>query len=157
MTINSHEVVTPRSGGWGLDRHEMAAFSERLIQGSSLPQGHDKKKVFKEAYRVLKPGGRLMVSDIVLLKELPTPIRRSLDAYVGCITGALLKEEYLAAIEGAGFQELKVIGEDVFPIELVTTDPVTQAVLNDLNLSAEQAQDLSRSVASIKVSAIKPG
>ncbi|NWF92851.1 MAG: arsenite methyltransferase, partial [Syntrophaceae bacterium] len=53
----------------------------------------DKGKVFKEAFRVLKPGGRLTISDIVLLKELPTFIRESIDAYVGCVSGALIKHE----------------------------------------------------------------
>ena len=55
----------------------------------------DKEKVFQEAYRVLKPGGRFAVSDIVLLKTLPDFIKNSVEAYVGCISGAILKNNYL--------------------------------------------------------------
>ncbi len=65
----------------------------------------------QEAFRVLRPGGRLMVSDIVFLRELPGSIRDSIEAYIGCVAGAMKKEEYLRAIEGAGFEDVKAIGE----------------------------------------------
>jgi arsenite methyltransferase len=127
-----------------------------VISNCVINLSPDKQKVFKEAFRVLKPGGRLMVSDIVLLKELPEAIRRSVEAYVGCIAGAAMKEDYLAAIQSAGFRDIKVLGEDVYPIELMNNDPIAQAICADLNLSTEKAKDLSKSVASIKVMAIKP-
>ena len=127
-----------------------------VISNCVINLSPDKKKVFQEAFRVLKPGGRLMVSDMVLLKELPEVIRRSVEAYVGCIAGAILKEEYLAAIEAAGFREIAVLGEDTYPIELMAADPIAQAICADLNLSGEGAKDLSAAVASIKVSAKKP-
>ena len=63
----------------------------------------NKDKAFKEAFRVLKPGGRLMVSDIVLLKKLPDFVKDSIEAYVGCIAGAATKDRYLGAIKSAGF------------------------------------------------------
>jgi arsenite methyltransferase len=128
-----------------------------VISNCVINLSPDKKQVFKEAFRVLKPGGRLMVSDIVLLQELPDIIRRSVEAYVGCIAGAVIKGEYLAAIEAAGFQEVRVVGEDTFPIEVVAADPLAQAIAADLKLSAEGAKNLAASVASIKVSATKPG
>ena len=78
---------------------------------------------------MLKPGGRLMVSDMVLLKELPEVIRRSVEAYVGCIAGASMKGDYLAAIEAAGFQEIKILGEEFYPIELMADDPIAQEYL----------------------------
>src|SRR4030043_2261 len=65
----------------------------------------DKAKVFKETFRVLKPGGRLMISDIVLLRELPSFIKESVEAYIGCVSGAIIKDEYLREIETAGFQD----------------------------------------------------
>jgi arsenite methyltransferase len=140
------------------------------IEGLPLPENHvdvvisncvinlspDKKKVFKEAFRVLRPGGRVMISDIVILKELPDAIRKSVEAYVGCIAGAINKKDYLAAIEAAGFQAIMVLSEDTYPIELLASDPIAQAICADLNLSAEGTRDLSTSVASIKVSAVKP-
>jgi arsenite methyltransferase len=126
-----------------------------VISNCVINLSPDKEQVFKEAFRVLKPGGRLMVSDRVLLKELPEVIRRSVEAYVGCIAGAVMKEDYLAAIEGAGFRSLSVLGEDLFPIELVASDPISQAICSDLDLPAEGADPLCTSVTSIKVSAIK--
>ncbi len=71
----------------------------------------DKAQVFKETYRVLRPGGRVMVSDIVLLKELPDAIKSSVAAYTGCIAGASIKEDYLAAIASAGFQGVEVVSQ----------------------------------------------
>ena len=74
----------------------------------------DKARTFREAHRVLKPGGRLMVSDLVLLKPLPAAILRDMDAYAACIAGALLKEDYLAAIAAAGFQQVVLLGESFY-------------------------------------------
>jgi arsenite methyltransferase len=127
-----------------------------VISNCVINLSPEKKKVFREAFRVLKPGGRLMVSDMVLLKELPQAIRRSVEAYVGCIAGASMKGEYLADIEAAGFEGIKVLGEDIYPIELMGADPIVQAIRSDLSLSDEGTAELSRSVASIKVFAAKP-
>jgi arsenite methyltransferase len=126
-----------------------------VISNCVINLSPDKKKVFQEAFRVLKPGGRLMVSDMVLLKELPEVIRKSVEAYVGCIAGAVMKDEYLAAMEAAGFREIQVLGEDTYPIEFMAADPIAQAICADSNLSEEGARDLSAAVASVKVSAVK--
>ena len=87
-----------------------------------------KIKVFKEAFRVLKPGGRLMVSDIVLLKELPASIKKSSTAYIGCIAGASLKKDYLKAAEKAGFKKLKIMEEVPFPLEGWVSEKPTKNV-----------------------------
>lgn len=71
----------------------------------------DKNRVFSEINRVLKTGGRLMVSDIVLDQELPESMKNSVEAYAGCIAGASLKSDYLRAIQSAGFHSVKVVGE----------------------------------------------
>ena len=97
-----------------------------------------------------------MVSDIVLLKELPEEIRNSVAAYVGCVAGAVTKKEYLEAIQAAGFEETKVLSEATFPTDLLANDPTAREVSKNLNLSREKAKDLASSVVSIKVSAIKP-
>src|SRR5207249_3485424 len=76
----------------------------------------DKGRVFREAFRVLKPGGRMMVSDLVLARPLPESVRRSLQAYAGCIAGALRKEEYLDAIRAAGFSDIRIAGESIYPV-----------------------------------------
>jgi SAM-dependent methyltransferase len=70
-----------------------------IISNCVINLSPKKKRVFQEAFRVLRPGGRLMVSDIVLLKDLPEEIKNSVAAYVGCIAGATTKEEYLKAVK----------------------------------------------------------
>ena len=127
-----------------------------IISNCVVNLSPDKKKVFREAFRVLKPGGRLMVSDIVLLKELPDFIRKSVAAYVGCISGALMKAEYLATITEAGFQEVQVLDEAIFPIDCMANDPTVKAVINKMDLSADEIKDTANSVASIKVRGVKP-
>jgi len=126
-----------------------------IISNCVINLSPDKKRVFNEAFRVLKPGGRLMVSDIVLLKELPDFIRSSIAAYVGCISGALMKGEYLQAIAGAGFSEVKIVDETYFPIDCMANDPTAKAVINKMNLSTEKIKDIASSVVSIKVRGVK--
>ena len=127
-----------------------------IISNCVINLSPNKGKVFQEAFRVLKPGGRLMISDIVLLKELPAPIKQSVEAYIGCVAGAVLKDEYLQKIEGAGFKNVRVIEESTFPIDLMLDDPTAKAVIENLKLSSEKAKELAGSIASIKVNGIKP-
>lgn len=115
-----------------------------------------KRRVFEEAIRVLKPGGRLMVSDVVLLEAIPYAIQNSIEAYVGCIAGASMKDEYLRIIGSVGFEDIKVLEETSFPIECMTNDPTAQAIMKDLEITPEMLSNLAKSVASVKVSATKP-
>ena len=116
----------------------------------------DKRAVFSDAFRVLKPGGRLMVSDIVLLGELPAAILESVAAYVGCLAGAVMKDEYIDAIESAGFADVGLTDEKPFPIKLMANDPTVKAVIENLNIPSEELEDIARSVVSIGVRAVKP-
>jgi SAM-dependent methyltransferase len=115
----------------------------------------NKYKTFKEAHRVLKIGGRIMISDIVLLKELPDFIKNSPEAYVACVAGASLKKDYMATIKEAGFQEIEIIDETSFPLDCIGNDPLIQPVLENWGVTAEQINEAVNSVVSIKVSAIK--
>ena len=115
-----------------------------------------KERVFREAFRVLKPGGRLMVSDIVLLQELPKEIRDSVAAYTACVAGAETKKSYLGAIQKAGFQKIQILDETVFPTEILANDPTAREIVKNLNLSPQKAKELAQSVVSVKVSALKP-
>ena len=110
-----------------------------IISNCVINLSPDKEMVFKEGYRVLKSGGRLMVSDLVLAKDLPREIINSVEAYVGCLAGAVKKDEYLKLITMAGFKDVKVISESSYPVD---------AMFDNL----ECAQD---AVLSIKVSAVK--
>ncbi len=127
-----------------------------VISNCVINLAPDKSKVFGDTFRVLKPGGRLMVSDIVLLKELPDFIRNSIEAYIGCISGAIMKDEYMEAIRKAGFQEVKIINETVFPIEFMANDPTVKAIIDKVNIPLEIVQDIANSVVSIKVRGVKP-
>jgi len=127
-----------------------------IISNCVINLSPDKKRVFQEAFRVLKPGGRLMVSDLVLQKELPEEVKNSVAAYLGCLAGAVIKHEYLGAIQGAGFQEVRVLDESSFSTELLANDPAAKEIAKKLNLSREKAKDLAGSVVSMKVSAVKP-
>ncbi len=84
---------------------------DAVISNCVINLSPDKGRVFSEAYRALKSGGRMMVSDIVLLKELPESLKSSIEAYVGCVAGASKKEDYLAKIAAAGFRDVKVVSE----------------------------------------------
>ena len=79
-----------------------------VISNCVINLAPDKGKVFREAYRVLKPGGRVMVSDIVLSKPLPKEISDEVITYTGCIGGAILDEEYLQHMRDAGFADARI-------------------------------------------------
>lgn len=116
----------------------------------------DKKKAFKEALRVLKPGGRLMVSDIVLTKELPPAVRRSVSAYVGCLAGASKKQDYIDTIAGAGFEKIKVLEQNRYPVESVVGEREAQSIIENLDLTPSMIKKAAQSVLSVKVYAMKP-
>jgi len=116
----------------------------------------DKARVFQEAFRVLQPGGRVLISDIVLLKELPESIKNSVEAYIGCLSGAIMKDEYLQLIEKAGFQKVNVIEETSFPLDYMANDPTAKAIIKDLNLPPEKIRESASSIISLKVSGRKP-
>jgi ubiquinone/menaquinone biosynthesis C-methylase UbiE len=127
-----------------------------IISNCVINLSPDKKKVFQEAYRVLKPGGRIMVSDIVLIKPLPEIIKNSVKAYVGCLAGAVLKEEYFSYIKNAGFESIEILSQDNFPVEFMENDATAKIVKNDPCIHKEDLQNIDISVASVKVRAVKP-
>jgi len=93
----------------------------------------DKPKALAEAYRVLKPGGRFAVSDVVLRGEVPTAIRRNLELWAGCVAGALQEEEYRSLLADAGFEQIDIEPTRVYGVEDVKT------VLADFGIAAEDA------------------
>jgi ubiquinone/menaquinone biosynthesis C-methylase UbiE len=127
-----------------------------VISNCVINLSPNKKRVFEEAFRVLKPEGRLMISDIVLLQKLPESIKKSVQAYVGCISGAEMKNKYLRLVKEAGFESIKVMEENYFPIENMANDPTAQAVMKTSEIPLQKAEKMLNSVASIKVSGLKP-
>ena len=92
----------------------------------------DKNKAYNEVYRVLKPGGHFSISDIVLSGDLPQSIRDVAEMYAGCVSGALLKEDYIAAIKNAGFRNIAIVKErkldlsDELLLQYVTPDALAE-------------------------------
>jgi SAM-dependent methyltransferase len=127
-----------------------------VISNCVINLSPNKKRVFEEAFRVLRPNGRLMVSDIVLLKKLPEIIRKNVQAYIGCLSGAEMKDKYLQMIEAAGFREVEVIEETYFPVENMANDPTAQAIAKTSEIPAESIGKIANTVASVKVSGVKP-
>jgi ubiquinone/menaquinone biosynthesis C-methylase UbiE len=127
-----------------------------VISNCVINLSPDKKRVFEEAFRVLKPDGRLMISDIVLLNELPEAVRQSVEAYVGCVAGAVIKAKYLELIRQAGFRDVRIVEEKLFPIEYVIDNPTAKAAMKKAKISAERAKKFADTVASIRVHAVKP-
>ncbi|MDD4894020.1 MAG: arsenite methyltransferase [Candidatus Omnitrophica bacterium] len=114
-----------------------------IISNCVINLSPDKESVFKEAFRVLKSGGKLMVSDLVLVRELPDIIKESVEAYVGCLAGAIMKDDYLSFIKKAGFRDVEVVSQANYPVEAMAND------------KQENLKDVENSIASIKVSAVK--
>lgn len=97
----------------------------------------------------------MMVSDIVLLKELPAAVKKSVEAYIGCLSGAMMKDDYLRTIKAAGFSDVKTIEETTFPVEFMANDPSAKEIMKKVNLSFEFLKGLAKSAVSLKVSAVK--
>jgi arsenite methyltransferase len=88
-----------------------------IISNCVINLSTDKSRVFREAYRALKPGGRLTVSDIVSEGVIPDEIRNDPEAWTGCIAGALERREYLDKIKKAGFADIQVLSTREFYVE----------------------------------------
>jgi len=130
----------------------------------------DKLAVFQEILRVLKPGGRVALSDIALKQHLPAEVKRSVEAYVGCISGAILIDEYRSLLDQAGFASVVVTdtganlnayamaGEDGGCCSggTCSSDVSQQKTLHDGLASVMQAFDTNTYAASVRVQAFKP-
>jgi precorrin-6B methylase 2 len=88
-----------------------------IISNCVINLSGDKDRVFAEAFRVLRPGGRFAVSDVVVRGDVPAEIRRSMELWVGCVAGALEETDYVARLIRAGFQEVNVEPTRVYNVE----------------------------------------
>jgi len=128
---------------------------DAIISNCVVNLATDKRRVFREAFRVLKPGGRLMVSDLVLERPLPEAITQDMDAYGACIAGALLQTDYLAAIQAAGFEGVSVAGERRYGLDMFSPELLEAAQRRYPELSSEALESAAGAVRSIQVEATK--
>jgi SAM-dependent methyltransferase len=105
-----------------------------VISNCVINLSADKPGVFREIYRVLKPGGRIAISDIALKKELPKKIQENIAAYVGCVAGAMPVDEYKKTVEVAGLKDVKITPKGTSAcISPDTKDPIARAALDTLD------------------------
>ena len=130
-------------------------YVDAIISNCVINLSVDKPRVFSEAFRVLKPGGRVMVSDIVLLQALPEFLKNSVEAYVSCVAGAMRIDDYVNTIRRAGFKDVKIVEETPFPIDDIVSDPAAQRIIKEMNISETQVKQFANSILSVRVQAKK--
>lgn len=114
----------------------------------------DKAVVFREIARVLKPGGRLVISDIILDGRLPESIAQDIYAYVGCVSGAMQREDYLGTIEAAGLQSIEILKDIDYGATVIETVPGEVKRLFDK--SGVSSEDVIGKIRSVTFRARKP-
>jgi SAM-dependent methyltransferase len=147
-----------------------------VISNCVLNLAPDKPAVFREIARILKPGGRLAVSDIALKHELPEDIAKSMAAYVGCIGGAIKMDDYREGLLAAGFEHIEIVdsGSDLNAYAKVenqagccspsmgesgccTPASITEPTVHEELTELLSKYDVNAAAASVKVYALKPG
>jgi len=88
-----------------------------VISNCVINLSGDKDKVLREAFRVLKPGGRFAVSDVVVRGDVPPELKRSMELWVGCVAGALRDDAYVAKLASAGFEAIDIEPTRVYSLE----------------------------------------
>jgi ubiquinone/menaquinone biosynthesis C-methylase UbiE len=128
---------------------------DAIISNCVINLSTDKPRVFQEAHRVLKTGGRLMVSDIVLENLLPESVKKNIELYTGCIAGASLKKDYLSEIEKAGFENIKITGSSDWLVKIIKNKTAKKDLEQKFNMDFESLLKIAKSVKSIQVLAWK--
>jgi SAM-dependent methyltransferase len=126
-----------------------------IISNCVINLSNQKDQVFKEAFRVAKPNGRIMISDIILLNDLPDYVKNSVEGHIACLAGAVRKEDYINAITKAGFKDISIDKQAKFPIELMLNDPIAEKIVRENNLTEKDISAIANSIASISISAKK--
>lgn len=124
-----------------------------IISNCVINLSPDKSKVFAETFRVLKPGGKLAVSDIVTDGPLPEAVKQSLSAWAGCVAGAVEASEYIGMMEAVGFTNVSVT--PVF-FDKGTIDSALAGMDDELDLSSFSSEEIYKAVYSAKITAYKP-
>lgn len=126
-----------------------------IISNCVINLSNQKEQVFKEAFRVIKRNGRILISDIVLLNELPDYVKKSVEGHIACLAGAVRKEDYINAMTKAGFSEIRIDKQTPFPIGLMLNDPIAEKIVRENNLTEKEIKAIANAIASISISAKK--
>lgn len=121
-----------------------------IISNCVINLSADKRRVLKEAFRVLKPGGRFAVSDVVVRGEVPPQIRKSVELWIGCVAGALEEQEFLALLRDAGFENPTIEPTRTYNLE----DAKTFLTVGGIDL--DDARRIDGKFMSAFVRAVKP-
>jgi SAM-dependent methyltransferase len=121
-----------------------------LISNCVINLSADKRQVLHEAFRVLKPGGRFAVSDVVVRGDVPPEVRRSMELWIGCVAGALLETEYRSLLAEAGFEQI-----DLEPTRVYRAEDA-RAFLETAQLDDALLSDVDGRIVSAFVRAVKP-
>jgi len=114
---------------------------DAVISNCVINLSADKPRVFSEISRVLKPGGRIAISDMALLKELPDEILKSIEAYIGCVSGAILVDDYRNTVAASGLKNVRLTVKEISPcISPDTNDPIGRSLLDSLK-EGESVED----------------
>ncbi|MCX5782954.1 MAG: methyltransferase domain-containing protein [Elusimicrobia bacterium] len=117
-----------------------------IISNCVINLSPDKPAVFSEAFRTLKSGGKIAVSDIVLNRKMPSKLKKQAGLYAACISGAMLRNEYISAIKNAGFASIKILSDKLYSADTSRFDPIT----------SKTGGSLKGIASSITVEAVKP-
>jgi SAM-dependent methyltransferase len=123
-----------------------------IISNCVINLSGDKRKVLAEAFRVLKPGGRFAVSDVVVRGDVPEAVRKSMELWVGCVAGALEEQEFLGLLRDVGFENPSIEPTRIYEAEDAAT------FLTNTGLDAESfARDIDGKFMGAFIRATKPG
>lgn len=126
-----------------------------VISNCVINLSPDKEQVFREAYRVLRNGGSLMISDIIVTGFLPDEVRGSAAMYAGCIAGAVEQEEYIRLLEKVGFHEIEILESRPYPLEQTGCCTPGEGLIEGLTLTKEEVARIGDAIASVKIRARK--
>jgi len=121
-----------------------------IISNCVINLSADKDRVLREAFRVLRPGGRFAVSDVVVRGEVPAAIRRSVELWIGCVAGAMEESEYRSKLEAAGFRDIEIVPTRIYRAEEAS------AFLAEAGLDAQSVAAVDGKFMSAFVRARKP-
>lgn len=126
-----------------------------IISNCVINLSNQKARVFNEAFRVTKPNGRIMISDIILLNDLPDYVKNSVEGHIACLAGAVRLDDYIEAISNAGFRDIRIDKQTAFPIELMLNDPIAEKIVRENKLTEKDISAIAQSIASVSISAKK--